>query len=47
MQHVFGVGRGDMKLGMLILQVISSSIGNCMNLECGVFFSDEGMMHSM
>ena len=46
-QHVFGVGGGDMKLDMLISQVISSSIGDGMNLKCGVFFSDEGMMHLM
>ena len=46
-QHVFGAGGEDMKLGMLILQVISSWIGDGMNLDCGVFFSDEGMVHSM
>ena len=40
-------GGGDMKLDMLISQVISSSIGDGMNLKSGVFFSDEGMMHLM
>ena len=41
---------GDIKLskyGVLLLQVISSSIGDGMNLESGVFFSDEGMTNSI